>query len=219
MILAAGRGERMRPLTDERPKPLLRVNGIPLIEHHIEALVRGGIRDIVINLAWLGSQIRDWIGDGTKYGIQVSYSDEGPEALETGGGVFRALPLLGDAPFWLINGDVFCAYDYGARSLADRMLGHLIMVPNPRHNATGDFSLVDGKVTQRAARTLTYAGIAVLHPDLFAGAVDGKFPLVPLLNDAIGRGALSCELFGGRWFDVGTPERLAALDRLLSGGP
>ena len=219
MILAAGRGERMRPFTDQTPKPLLQVNGIPLIEHHIAALVRGGILDIVINLAWLGRQIRDWIGDGTKYGIKVTYSDEGPEALETGGGVFRALPLLGNAPFWLINGDIFCAYDYGAQRLADGMLGHLVMVPNPRHNATGDFSLVDGKVTERAARTLTYSGIAVLHPDLFAGAVDGKFPLAPLLNDAIGHGALSGELFAGRWIDVGTPERLAALDRLLSDEP
>lgn len=218
MILAAGRGQRMRPLTDEIPKPLLRVNGIPLIEHHIGALAAGGIRDIVINLAWLGSQIRDRVGDGTKYGIKVSYSEETPEALETGGGIFRALPLLGKAPFWLINSDVFCAYDYAARGLADGILGHLVMVPNPRHNATGDFSLMDGKVTERAAQTLTYSGIAVLHPGLFSGASDGKFPLAPLFNDAIGRGALSGEIFTGRWIDVGTPGRLAALDRLLSGG-
>ncbi len=218
MILAAGRGERMRPLTDEIPKPLLQINGIPLIEHHIEALVRGGICDIVINLAWLGGQIRDWIGDGAKYGIKVSYSEEVPEALETGGGVFRALPLLGDKPFWLVNGDVFCAYHYSERGLADGMLGHLVMVPNPRHNATGDFSLANGKVTQHGAPTLTYSGIAVLHPDLFLGATDGKYPLAPLLNDAIERGALTGEYFDGRWTDVGTPERLAELDRQLSSG-
>ena len=212
MILAAGRGERMQPLTDETPKPLLPVNGKPLIEYHIEALVRGGIHDIVINLAWLGSQIRDRIGDGAKYGINISYSDEGPEALETGGGVFRALPLLGAAPFWLVNGDIFCAYKYGEQGLPEGMLGHLIMVPNPPHNAAGDFSLADGKVIRRAAQTLTYSGIAILHPDLFTGSVDGKFPLAPLFNDAIDRGALSGEHFDGRWTDVGTPERLAELE-------
>ena len=211
MILAAGRGERMRPLTDETPKPLLQVNGRPLIEHHIEALVRGGIGDIVINLSWLGEQIRDQIGDGAKYGINITYSDEGPEALETGGGIFRALTLLGDEPFWLVNGDVFCAYDYEVRGLDDGMLGHLVMVPNPVHNEMGDFSLADGLVTTPATQTLTYSGMAVLHPDLFNGATDGKFPLAPLFEGAIERGLLSGELFRGRWADVGTPERLAEL--------
>ncbi len=217
MILAAGRGERMRPLTDRTPKPLLRVHGKPLIEYHIEALMRAGIGEIVINIAWLGEQIRSQIGNGVKYGIKITYSDEGPEALETGGGIFRALPLLGDAPFWLINGDIFCAFHYGVRELADGALGHLILVPNPGHHAAGDFSLADGKVTRRSGRTLTYSGIAVLHPDLFTGAADGKFPLAPLFNDAIEREALTGELFNGRWMDVGTPGRLAALDRLLSG--
>jgi MurNAc alpha-1-phosphate uridylyltransferase len=217
IILAAGRGERMRPLTDETPKPLLQVNGKPLIECHIEALARGGIRDIVINLSWMGEKIRDQVGDGSKYGIKITYSDEGDEALETGGGIFRALALLGDAPFWLVNGDVFCAYDYNLRSLDDDLLGHLVMVPNPAHNMAGDFSLADGLVTSDAKETLTYSGIAVLHPDLFAGATDGKFPLAPLFNTAIERGKLSGELFQGRWIDVGTPERLAELDRLLSG--
>jgi len=215
MILAAGRGERMQPLTDETPKPLLPVNGKPLIEYHIDALVRGGVLDIVINLAWLGAQIRDRIGNGAKYGINISYSDEGPEALETGGGVFRALPLLGDEPFWLVNGDVFCAYEYHEQGLADGMLGHLVMVPNPPHNAAGDFSLAAGKVTRRTAQTLTYSGIAILHPDLFTGSVDGKFPLAPLFNDAIDRGALAGERFDGRWTDVGTPERLAELEASL----
>ncbi len=217
MILAAGRGQRMRPLTDEVPKPLLPVHGKPLIEYHIEALVRGGIRDIVINLAWRGGQIRDWIGDGARYGINITYSDEGAGALETGGGIFRALPLLGDAPFWLINGDIFSAYDYSVRGLSDGMLGHLVMVANPRHNMAGDFSLVAGKVTRRATRTLTYSGMAVLNPGLFAGAADGKFPLAPLLDAAIERGALSGECFEGRWVDVGTPERLADLEQLLQG--
>ena len=216
MILAAGRGERMRPLTDESPKPLLEVNGKPLIEYHIESLARGGIRDIVINLAWLGEQIRDWVGEGSKYGINISYSEEDPEALETGGGIFRALPLLGDEPFWLVNGDVFCAYDYAERSLVDGMLGHLMMVPNPRHHPKGDFSLANGKVIARTEQSLTYSGIALLHPDLFAGCTDGKFPLAPLLNKAIEQNALSGERFDGHWTDVGTPERLAELNRLLS---
>jgi len=216
MILAAGRGERMRPLTDETPKPLLPVNGIPLIEYHITALVRGGIHDVVINLAWRGDQIRSLVGDGAKYGIKVSYSDESPKALETGGGIFRALPMLGTAPFWLVNGDIFCAYDYAERSLDDGKLGHLVMVPNPRHNEAGDFSLQNGQITQRTDPSLTYSGIAILHPDLFTGATDGKFPLAPLLNQAIERGALSGERFGGHWVDVGTPERLAELDRSLS---
>jgi MurNAc alpha-1-phosphate uridylyltransferase len=216
MILAAGRGERMRPLTDEMPKPLLPVNGKPLIEYHIESLVRGGIREIVINLAWLGGQIRDSLGMGSKYGIKITYSDEGPEALETGGGIFRALPLLGDEPFWLVNGDIFCVYDYRERGLTDGMLGHLVMVPNPRQHMEGDFSLMNDKVTARAAQTLTYSGIALLHPALFAGCIDGKFPLAPLLNKAIEQGALSGERFDGHWVDVGTPERLTELDRLLS---
>jgi len=216
MILAAGRGERMRPLTDEIPKPLLRVNGVPLIEYHLRALVRGGIRDIVINLAWMGARMRDFLGDGAKYGVKITYSDEGAEALETGGGIVRALPLLGDASFWLVNGDVFCDYHYSLRSLASGIVGHLVMVPNPSHNSGGDFSLEHGTVIRPLANALTYSGIAVLHPDLFAGSVDGKFPLAPLLNAAIDRGALSGEFFAGRWLDVGTPERLAELERVLS---
>lgn len=206
----------MRPLTDETPKPLLRVNDKPLIEYHIEALIRGGIGEIVINLAWLGDAIRDLVGDGAKYGINITYSDEGAEALETGGGIFRALPLLGDEPFWIINGDVFCACDYRVQDLSDGMLGHLVMVPNPPHNRQGDFSLENGRIIPRAEQTLTYSGIAILHPALFAGATDGKFPLAPLLNKAIEQYALSGECFEGHWVDVGTPERLAELDRLLS---
>jgi MurNAc alpha-1-phosphate uridylyltransferase len=216
MILAAGRGERMRPLTDETPKPLIEVNGKALIEYHIESLVRGGIRDIVINLAWLGGRIRDWAETGAKYGINITYSDESPEALETGGGIFRALPLLGDEPFWLVNGDIFSAYSYRERGLADGMLGHLVMIPNPRHHTQGDFSLVNGQMVARAQQTLTYSGIAILHPKLFSGCKDGKFPLAPILDTAIKQGTLSGERFDGHWTDVGTPERLAELDHFLS---
>lgn len=216
MILAAGRGERMRPLTDETPKPMLRVNGVPLIEYHVRALVAGGIREIVINLAWMGAQIREFLGDGSKYGIKITYSNEGAEALETGGGLVRALPLLGDAPFWLVNGDVFCEYGYRLRTLARGIMGHLVMVPNPAHNPGGDFSLANGTVTRPTTNALTYSGVAIFHPDLFVGTADGKFPLAPLLDAAIDRGILSGEFFAGRWLDVGTPERLAELERDLS---
>lgn len=218
MILAAGRGERMRPLTDTTPKPLLRVGGRALIDCHIDALARAGVRDLVINLAWQGARIRDTIGDGSKYGIKISYSDEGDEALETGGGIHHALPLLGSAPFWLVNGDVYCGFDYTGRELRHGSVAHLVLVPNPEHKPAGDFGLRDGIVTPSADHTYTYSGIALLHPDLFAGASAGKFPLAPLLIDAMSRRAVTGEVFHGKWIDVGTPERLAELDREL-GGP
>lgn len=217
MILAAGRGERMRPLTDTTPKPLLKVGGRALIEHHIDALAGAGICDLVINLAWRGGQIRENIGDGSKYGVNISYSDEGPEALETGGGIHHALPLLGREPFWLVNGDIYCEYEYADRTLDDDRLGHLLLVPNPDHNAAGDFGLVDGRVVATAAESWTYSGIALLSPELFVHCTPGKFPLAPLLIDAMGRQTISGELFDGRWVDVGTPERLRALHRELRG--
>lgn len=219
MILAAGRGERMRPLTDSTPKPLLEVGGRALIEHHIDALARAGIRDLVINLAWRGGQIRDFLTDGTKYGVNISYSDEGAEALETGGGIFQALPLLGREPFWLVNGDIYCEYRYDERSLEAWQLGHLVLVPNPEHNHAGDFGLSEDRVVASAADTWTYSGIALLHPELFTGSSSGKFPLAPLLIDAMDRDAITGEVFRGRWVDVGTPERLRELDRELQGNP
>lgn len=217
MILAAGRGERMRPLTDSTPKPLLEVGGRALIEHHIDALARAGVRDLVVNLAWRGTQIRDYLDDGSKYGLKISYSDEGAEALETGGGIFQALPLLGREPFWLVNGDIYCEFEYGERQLAARQLGHLVLVPNPDHNPSGDFGLVDDRVVPTAADTWTYSGIALLSPDLFVDSSPGKFPLAPLLVDAMERDAMTGEIFAGRWVDVGTPERLRELDRELRG--
>lgn len=217
MILAAGRGDRMRPLTDETPKPLLTVGGRPLIDYQLAALASGGIDEVVINLSWLGAKIRAMIGTGDKYGLNVTYSDEGAEALETGGGIYRALPRLGPDPFWLVNGDVFGDFRYDLRPLAPGVLGHLIMVENPVHHPRGDYSLADGRVTARGLHSWTYAGISMLHPDLFAGAADGRFPLAPLFDTAIGQRALTGEVFDGRWVDVGTPERLAALDRALSG--
>lgn len=205
----------MRPLTDTTPKPLLRVGGQPLLDYHIQALARGGISDLVINLAWHGDQIRQHVGDGSGYGLRVAYSDEGPEALETGGGIQLALPLLGDAPFWLVNGDIYCEFTFGARGLARGTLGHLVLVPNPPHNLAGDFSLSGHQVGPPGPDSLTYSGIAVLDPALFRDVAAGRFPLAPLLVRAAEAGALTGERFDGIWLDVGTPERLVELDRLL----
>ncbi|MDH3978793.1 MAG: nucleotidyltransferase family protein, partial [Gammaproteobacteria bacterium] len=199
MILAAGRGERMRPLTDAAPKPLLRVNDKPLIQYHLEALGAAGIGEVVINLAWLGAQISDYLGDGSAYGLEITYTEEPVGALETGGGIFQALPLLGNEPFWIVNGDVFCEFDYMPRQLDAESLGHLVMVPNPVHHLAGDFSLAGGRVVNPGEHTLTYSGISILHPDLFAECEPGRFPLAPLLNNAIDHGRLSGELFSGLW--------------------
>ena len=215
MILAAGRGERMRPLTDATPKPLLEVGGRALIEHHVRALVGAGINELVINLAWRGAQIRDFLGNGAKYGASISYSEEGAEALETGGGIQHALPLLGREPFWLVNGDIYCEFAYPERSLNSDTLGHLLLVPNPEHNLSGDFGLDDECVVPMAAETWTYSGIALLDPRLFEDSSPGKFPLAPLLIDAMARAAITGEIHAGRWVDVGTPERLRELDHEL----
>ncbi|MFW2405373.1 MAG: N-acetylmuramate alpha-1-phosphate uridylyltransferase MurU [Gammaproteobacteria bacterium] len=216
MILAAGRGERMRPLTDSTPKPLLEVGGRALIEHHIGALAAAGVDEIVINLSWHGEQIRDFLGPGDKYGVKIAYSDEGPVALETGGGIHHALPLLGDEPFWLVNGDVYCDFPYPERSLEPRILGHLLLVANPEHNVRGDFALDDGGVQAQGDPMFTYSGISLLHPAMFASCEPGKFPLAPLLLDAMDRRRISGELYPGRWIDVGTPERLQLLDAELT---
>ena len=222
MILAAGRGERMRPLSDEMPKPLLRAGGKPLIAWHIEALVRAGIRDIVINHAHLGFMIEAALADGARYGATIRYSAEG-EALETAGGIANALPLLGDEPFAVINGDIACDFDYArlpaiAGAMRARALqAHLVLVPNPPHHPRGDFTLRDGRVLAEGGAKRTFSGIGVYDPALFAGIARGtKAPLAPLLRAAMVEGAVSGELHAGRWTDVGTPERLAELDKLLS---
>jgi MurNAc alpha-1-phosphate uridylyltransferase len=216
MILAAGRGERMRPLTDTLPKPMLPVGGRPLIDFHLAALAGAGIERVVINLAWQGASIREFVGDGSKYGLSVTYSDEGSEALETGGGIQRALPWLGDDPFWLVNGDVYCEFDYPAQCLAPGVLGHLLLVPNPGHNPDGDFDLKHDRVQVGPPTPYTYTGIALLHPQLFAGSLPGRFPLAPLLTRAIHTGGITGVEFTGRWVDVGTPERLRQLDESLA---
>ena len=215
MILAAGRGERMRPLTDHTPKPLLEAAGRALLDYPLTRLAQAGIDEVVINLAWHGRQIRDYVGDGSRWGLQVQFSDEGPQALGTGGGIRHALPLLGAAPFWLVNGDVFSDYPLRLRGLDAGALAHLVMVPNPEHHARGDFALTAGRVHCDDGPRFTYSGLAVLHPDIVSELAPGRFPLGPLLIDAAGQGRVTGELYEGLWTDVGTPARLAELERVL----
>jgi MurNAc alpha-1-phosphate uridylyltransferase len=216
MLLAAGRGERMRPLTDICPKPLLPVAGKPLIAWHLERLATAGFTEVVINLSWLGEQIASALGDGSPYGVAIDWSREPWPALETGGGIFNALPLLGPEPFLLVNGDVFTDVDFGSLRLAPQDLGQLVLVPNPAHNLKGDFWLEAGRVVVQSGERLTYSGIALLRPELFDGATGGRFPLLPYLNRARNAGRLGGQAHGGRWLDIGTPERLAQLDAELA---
>jgi MurNAc alpha-1-phosphate uridylyltransferase len=219
MILAAGKGERLRPLTLHTPKPLVRAGGVPLIEYHLRALKRAGFTDVVINHAWLGQQIEDYLGDGQRLGLTIAYSPEG-EPLETGGGIFRALPLLGDEPFLVVNGDIWTDCDFAPLKAPINGLAHLVLVDNPLHHPTGDFALVGGEVRDDASLSrLTYSGIAVLHPQLFAGCSAGAFKLAPLLRDAMGKGRVTGEHFTGRWVDVGTHERLAEVEQMLAVRP
>ncbi len=222
MILAAGRGERMRPLTDHCPKPMLFAGGKPLIVWHIERLARAGIRELVINHAHLGHMLEERLGDGSEWGVSISFSAEA-EALETAGGIANALPLLGDAPFLVVNGDVYCALDYAtfvARALmrfTQGRLAHIALVDNPPHHPEGDFALdASGQVLADGGSRLTFSGIGVYRPNLFAAVERGsKARLAPLLHTAIRNNQLSGEHFRGRWEDIGTPERLAALDAEL----
>lgn len=218
MILAAGKGERLRPLTLHTPKPLVRVGGKPLIEYHIEALARAGFRELVINHAWLGVQIEDHLGDGARFGVRIAYSAEG-EPLETGGGIRKALPLLGDQPFVVVNGDIFTDYDFSRLRDIPVASAHLVLVDNPEHHADGDFAWREGRLVadREGSPRLTYSGIAVLHPRLFADSPDGAFKLAPLLRRAQADGSASAEHFTGRWIDVGTHERLEQAERLRIG--
>ena len=212
MVLAAGRGERMRPITDTLPKPLVPVAGKPLIGYHLERLARAGFREVVVNLSWLGGKIRDTLGDGRSYGLSITYSDEGPEPLETGGGIFNALPLLGSGPFLVVNGDTWSDIDYGRLALDDGANGRIVLVPNPTHNMRGDFGVEGDLVVDREVDRFTYSGVGVYRPDFFGGCSAGKFPMLPLLKRAISARLLRGEIHRGEWCDVGTPERLGALD-------
>lgn len=219
MLLAAGRGERMRPLTDACPKPLLPVAGKPLIAWQLERLAAAGFQDVVINLSWLGEQIESALGDGVRHGVHIQYSREPWPALETGGGIFNALPLLGNEPFLLVNGDVYTDIDYGQLRLTPGDLAQLVLVANPAHHPRGDFWLDEaGRIVAAGSEVterLTYSGVALVHPELLGGAPGGRFALLPWLEKAREASRLGGERHKGHWLDVGTPERLAWLDAEL----
>jgi MurNAc alpha-1-phosphate uridylyltransferase len=231
LILAAGRGERMRPLTTHTPKPLLSAGGKPLIVWQLERLAAIGVRDVVINTAWLASQFPRVLGDGSSWGVRVQYSHEGDEPLETGGGMLHALPRLGDDPFLVVNGDIWCDFDLSRLALADDRVAQLVLVDNPAHHPRGDFVLGDdgraGDTDAPGATRLTYAGIGVYRPAMLdrwrervgdsagAASTPPRFPLLPLLRAAMREGRVDALHHRGRWTDVGTPERLATLDAEL----
>ena len=216
MILAAGRGERLRPLTDTTPKPLIEVGGKALIVHHLERLAAAGIADVVINLGWLGEQIPAALGDGSRFGLTIHYSSEPPGALETAGGIVHALKLLGDAPFLVLAGDILTDYDLSRLTgLSPKGLAHLVMVDNPPHHPQGDFHLHEGKLHTHTEPRLTFSGIGVYRPEMFSRLPPGVRPLRPLFEQAIESGQLSAEHHTGLWFDIGTHERLRHLRQHL----
>jgi MurNAc alpha-1-phosphate uridylyltransferase len=213
MILAAGRGERLRPLTDQLPKALVEVAGTSLLERHLAAVRAAGVRTVVINLGWHGEQIVERIGSGSQYGVDVVYSPEGDDVLETGGGIHRALPVLGSDPFVVINADVYTDMPIPLDLTEDGALAHLVLVPTPAHKSAGDFDLVNGRIRNSDQPSLTFSGVAVYRPEFFAECSPGRFPLAPMLRVAADAGQMTGSLHEGTWEDVGTPERLAALNR------
>lgn len=223
MILAAGLGNRMRPLTLHTPKPLLEVGGKPLIVWHIEKLAAMGVNEAVINTAWLGGKLAQALGDGSQFGVKILWSHEG-EGLETAGGIINALPLLGDEPFILVNGDVWTTMDFAPLLNVElgENLAHLVLVQNPEQHPNGDFTLADGKAytfdQQISGENLTFSGVSVIHPKMFAGLEAGKRPLAPLLKAAMLENKIAASKLTGIWVDVGTPERLNALDSMIREG-
>ena len=211
MILAAGRGERLRPLTDEIPKSLVEVRGKSLLERHLEHVRSAGIKTVVINLGWLGDKIVERIGSGSRYGLEVIYSQEGEDILETGGGIHKALPRLGEDPFLVVNADIYTDMPVPVVQLGDSHLGHLVMVPTPDYRDHGDFDIENGLIRNSDKAPYTFSGVAIYRPAFFDGCEAGRFPLAPLLREAADRGQLSGSLYDGTWADVGTPDRLAAL--------
>lgn len=213
MILAAGRGERLRPLTDDIPKALVDVHGQSLLERHLATIRDAGIRTVVINLGWLGEKIIERVGSGRRYGLEVVYSPEGNNVLETGGGIHKALPMLGDEPFLVVNADIVTDMPIPDVEMAADRLGHLVLVPTPGYRDCGDFELRDGLVRNDDAATLTFSGVAIYRRELFDSCEAGRFPLAPILREAADAGRLSGALYEGMWADAGTPERLAAITR------
>lgn len=219
MILAAGRGERMRPLTDRCPKPLLKAGGKPLIQHHIERCASAGYQHLVINTHYLGEQIQHQLGDGSDFGVSIAWSPEQPQALETGGGIFQALPLLGSDPFLVINGDIWCDHPLSPPQMDDDTLAHLVLVDNPSQHPQGDFALHAQKLSNTETGRLTFSGIGWYRHSLFQNESAGRFPLAPLLRQAIDQQQISGEHFHGQWMDIGTRERLQQLNEQLEKNP
>ena len=216
MILSAGRGERMRPLTDTIPKPLLEVNGKPLIVWHIERLVKAGFEEIIINVAHLGYKIIEALGNGSKWGVKVTYSDEQNEgALESAGGIVKALALLGDEPFLVVNADIWTDYNFDSTFNLGNDLAHLVLVQNPEHNLNGDFGLVNDKVLSDGTKKYTFSGIGYYKPHIFEQLDYGKRALAPILRDLMSKSSVSGELFRGIWTDVGTPKRLEEINKSI----
>jgi MurNAc alpha-1-phosphate uridylyltransferase len=211
MILAAGRGERLRPLTDKIPKSLVEVRGQSLLERHLENVRRAGVTTVVINLGWLGDEIVERIGSGARYDLEILYSQEGDDILETGGGIHKALPQLGSDPFLVVNADIYTDMPIPDVRLGDSDLGHLVMVPTPDYREHGDFDIEDGRIRNGQKPAHTFSGVALYRPEFFDGCEAGRFPLAPMLREAADRGQLTGSLYEGLWADVGTPERLAAL--------
>ena len=215
MILAAGRGQRLAPLTDDIPKPLVPVASKPLIEYHIESLAAAGFRELVINQGHLGEKLPEALGDGSRWGVRIRWSPESPEPLETGGGIFNALPLLGESPFLSVNGDIWTDYPFGRLRAVKCDYAHLVMVPNPGHNPGGDYSLSAGRIREDGPDKLTFSGIAVYHPRLFEGCKPGKFSIVPIHLRTMQEQLVTGEAYDGDWSDIGTPERLQAIETRL----
>ncbi len=216
MILAAGRGERLRPLTDNTPKPLLEVAGQPLIYYHLERLSEAGFRNIVISLGHLGGPLKETVGDGSKWAVKIQYSQEPENALETGGGINQALPLLGSAPFAVVNGDIYCDYSFDRLRSIKCDYAHLVLVPVPDWLNKGDFALRSGRIHNEGDPAYTFSGIGVYHPRFFANSPGGRWSVVPLLKETVQNQLVTGELFNGNWHDAGTPERLQILCTELS---
>ena len=216
MILAAGRGERLRPHTDTTPKPLLKVGRWRLIEYQILALKKAGIDQVVVNVSWLAEEIRSVLGSGDRYGVEIIYSDESGQSLETGGGVIQALPMLGSEPFIVCNADVWTEFDYAKLKPKKNYLAHLVLVDNPAHHPDGDFSLQDNRLLKRGKNSLTFSGIGIYQAEFFAGLTGGRHLLAPLLDAAIEKNSISGEIYRGKWYDIGTPARLDQLKKYLA---
>jgi N-acetyl-alpha-D-muramate 1-phosphate uridylyltransferase len=219
MVLAAGRGERMRPLSDATPKPLLPAGGRPLIGYLLASLARAGVREVVINLSWLGERIRSTLRDGAEFGVQISYTEEGPVPLETGGGIVNALPLLGADPFIVVSGDIWTDFDFRSLRVMAEADAQVVLIPNPAHHPRGDFALQGDRVVAAEQDRLTYANIGLYRREMFSGYAQGRFPLVQALERSIASGRLRGQIHHGEWMNIGTAQQLATLDaRLRNGG-